>query len=204
MFTRRHTAAGTDVRLGVGVAAIEGATGSSGDILTDGTRLPADLVVVGVGTVPETAWLADSGLDVRDGVVCDEHLAAVGAEGVYAVGDIARWQHPRYGEDVRVEHWTNAVETARWSRRTCGRADGLRRGAVRLVRPARRAAADLRPGAAAGRGAVRLRRARRRVRRRHRGDGRLRAVVGFGATKQLMPYRKLLVAGAAWDEALAL
>ena len=111
-FTRRHAAAGIDVRLGAGVAAIEGTDRVEGVRLVDGTLLQADVVVLGLGTEPETAWLRGSGLDLRDGVVCDEHLAARGASGVWAVGDVARWRHPRYGEDVRVEHWTNAVECA--------------------------------------------------------------------------------------------
>ena len=209
VFTRRHIAAGVDVRLGAGVAAIEGSVIEGADrvegvVLTDGTRLPADLVVLGLGTVPETAWLADSGLDLRDGVVCDEHLAAVGAEGVFAVGDIARWRHPRYGEDVRVEHWTNAVETAAvvaanltgeptvhdalpyvWTDQLGARLQVF--GQVRPQDEVRVVFGDLEGSFVAISG----------------GDGLLRSVLGFGAIKQLMPYRKLLVAGAGWDEALA-
>jgi 3-phenylpropionate/trans-cinnamate dioxygenase ferredoxin reductase subunit len=204
VFTRRHIAAGVDVRLGAGVTAIEGGDRVEGVVLTDGTRLPADLVVLGLGTVPETAWLADSGLDLRDGVVCDEHLAAVGAEGVFAVGDIARWRHPRYGEDVRVEHWTNAVETAAvvaanltgeptvhdalpyvWTDQLGARLQVF--GQVRPQDELRVVFGDLEGSFVAISG----------------GDGLLRSVMGFGAIKQLMPYRKLLVAGAAWDEALA-
>ena len=68
--------------------------------------LEADVVVVGIGATPETGWLDGSGLDVEDGVVCDEALVA--APGVWAVGDVARWRH---GDDLlRVEHWTNATE----------------------------------------------------------------------------------------------
>lgn len=76
-----------------------------------GETLPADLVVVGIGVVPATDWLAGSGLTIDDGVVCDQHLAAVGVDDVWAVGDIARWPHPRDG-NVRLEHWTSATETA--------------------------------------------------------------------------------------------
>jgi 3-phenylpropionate/trans-cinnamate dioxygenase ferredoxin reductase subunit len=112
IFTRRHAAAGVDLRMGVGVAAVEGAERVESVLLNDGSSLPADVVALGLGTVPETRLLAGVGLDVRDGVVCDSRLAAVGVEGVHAVGDVARWRHPHYGEDVRVEHWTNAVETA--------------------------------------------------------------------------------------------
>jgi NADPH-dependent 2,4-dienoyl-CoA reductase/sulfur reductase-like enzyme len=84
----------------------------SGVVLDDGRTLPADLVVVGVGVVPETAWLEDSGLKLDNGVVCDERLRASGNDNIRAVGDVARWYHPLIGRAVRVEHWTNAAESA--------------------------------------------------------------------------------------------
>jgi 3-phenylpropionate/trans-cinnamate dioxygenase ferredoxin reductase subunit len=172
--------------------------------LTDGTRLPADVVVLGLGSVPETGWLTGSGLDLRDGVVCDEHLAAGGADGVYAVGDVARWRHLRYGEDVRVEHWTNAGESAAvvaanltgtvttheavpyvWTEQLGARVQVF--GRVRPQDELRVVHGDLDGDFVALAG----------------GDGLLQAAVGFGAVRQLMPYRKLLAAGAGWDEALA-
>ncbi len=202
--TRRHTEAGVDLRLGTAVAGVEGADRVEGVRLVDGTLLPADVVVLGVGTVPETGWLADSGLELRDGVVCDEHLAAVGAEGVYAVGDVARWRAPRSGEDVRVEHWTNAVECAGvvaanltgtptvhdpvpyvWTDQLGGKLQVF--GRVRPQDELRVVHGDLDGSFVAVSG----------------GDGRLQAVIGFAAVKQLLPYRKLLLAGATWDEALA-
>lgn len=76
----------------------------------------ADVVLVGIGVVPATAWLDDSGLVLDDGVVCDETLLARtadggNADGVYAAGDLLRWPNPTYGgEAMRVEHWTNAAE----------------------------------------------------------------------------------------------
>jgi NADPH-dependent 2,4-dienoyl-CoA reductase/sulfur reductase-like enzyme len=79
-------------------------------VLSDGSRVAADLVVVGIGVAPETGWLEGSGLVIRDGVVCDETCAA--APGVVAAGDVARWWNPRFGEEMRTEHWTNAVEQA--------------------------------------------------------------------------------------------
>ena len=71
------------------------------------TQLDADVVVVGIGVAPETDWLADSGLAIDNGVVCDASLQA--APGIWAVGDVARWTNPD-GSTVRVEHWTNATE----------------------------------------------------------------------------------------------
>jgi 3-phenylpropionate/trans-cinnamate dioxygenase ferredoxin reductase subunit len=77
--------------------------------LDDGTLVEADLLVLGLGAMPNTQWLAGSGLKISDGVVCDPTMRA--AEGIYAVGDVARWQHPLYGS-IRSEHWTTAGEHA--------------------------------------------------------------------------------------------
>jgi NADPH-dependent 2,4-dienoyl-CoA reductase/sulfur reductase-like enzyme len=104
-----HSDHGVDVRCGVRVEGFEGAGRVEAVRLADGGRLPADVVVVGIGVAPETGWLAGSGLAVADGVVCDETLAA-SAPGVVAAGDVARWTNPLFGESMRVEHWTNAVE----------------------------------------------------------------------------------------------
>ncbi len=106
-----HRDHGVDVRLGVGVQAIEGAGRVERVRLDDGSALAADLVVVGIGVVPEVGWLEGSGLRLRDGVVCDASCAA-GPPEVVAAGDVARWHNPRFGEEMRVEHWTHAVEQA--------------------------------------------------------------------------------------------
>ncbi|MEV0972346.1 NAD(P)/FAD-dependent oxidoreductase [Microtetraspora glauca] len=104
-----HTRAGTDLRCGVGVEAVEGEGTVERVRLTDGTVLAADLVVAGIGAVPATGWLAGSGLTLDDGVVCDETLFT-GAPGVYAAGDVARWHNPMFGRHMRLEHWTSAAE----------------------------------------------------------------------------------------------
>jgi len=80
--------------------------------LADGRALEAGTVVAGVGCVPNTEWLADSGLPLDDGVHTDDRCAVRGADGVYAIGDVARWHDPAGGVTRRVEHWTNAVEQA--------------------------------------------------------------------------------------------
>lgn len=103
-----HTRAGADLRCGVGVVALHGSTAVTGVELADGTLLPADLVVVGVGAEPATGWLATSGLHLDDGVVCDPTLKA--AEGVWAAGDLARYPHPLAVGTHRLEHWTAAAE----------------------------------------------------------------------------------------------
>src|SRR5215469_17665226 len=104
-----HRDHGVDVRCGVGVAGFEGKGQVDGVRLSDGSLVPAEVVVVGVGVVPETAWLEGSGLRLSDGILCDAACATL-AEGVVAAGDIARWAHPGYEQPIRLEHWTNAVE----------------------------------------------------------------------------------------------
>jgi len=104
-----HRDHGVDLRLGVGVAAIEGDGRVERVRLDDGTLVEADVVVVGVGVVPVTEWLAGSGLTLDNGIVCDETLLA--APGIVAAGDVARWPNPMFdGELMRLEHWTNAAE----------------------------------------------------------------------------------------------
>jgi NADPH-dependent 2,4-dienoyl-CoA reductase/sulfur reductase-like enzyme len=111
-----HEAAGADLRCGVGVVGVDAVTDDvSGVRLSDGSVLPADLVVVGIGVAPNTAWLNGSGVPLhgRDGgVVCDERLWT-GVPGVYAAGDVAHWPNPLFdGELMRLEHWSSAAEQA--------------------------------------------------------------------------------------------
>lgn len=89
---------------------VEVARRVGGVLLADGTALPADLVVVAIGAVPTTDWLAGSGLTIDDGVVCDSTLRA--AAGIFAVGDVARWWEPRSGRLMRIEHRTHATDSA--------------------------------------------------------------------------------------------
>lgn len=106
---RRH---GVRSLFGVGVEAIKGDRGDLSLELTDGTLLTAATVVVGIGAQPNDEWLASSGLIVDDGLVCDQYCRARDAANIYAVGDVARWFHPGRGADMRIEHWTNAVDQA--------------------------------------------------------------------------------------------
>jgi 3-phenylpropionate/trans-cinnamate dioxygenase ferredoxin reductase subunit len=78
-----------------------------GVVLDNGRELPADLVLVAIGSVPAVDWLSGSGLTLDNGIVCDEFCEA--APGVVAAGDVACWPHPRYGY-LRVEHRLNATE----------------------------------------------------------------------------------------------
>jgi NADPH-dependent 2,4-dienoyl-CoA reductase/sulfur reductase-like enzyme len=106
-----HTERGVDLRPGVGVDGLVEAGGRvSGVRLATGEVLPADAVVVSIGSTPATEWLAGSGLRVENGVVCDAHCRA--AEGIWAVGDVARWHHRGLGRSLRLENRTNATEQA--------------------------------------------------------------------------------------------
>ena len=79
--------------------------------LTGGERVAADVVVVGLGALPNTEWLAGSGLHADPGLACDATLTATGDPDILGAGDIVSWPHPLAdGEDVRIEHWTVAAE----------------------------------------------------------------------------------------------
>jgi phthalate 3,4-dioxygenase ferredoxin reductase subunit len=112
LFGLLHERHGVATRFGVGVTGIDRTEGALRVRLADGSTLPAAAVVVGIGAVPNDGWLASSGLRIDDGVVCDRYGRAVDAPRIHAVGDVARWFHPRHDALVRVEHWTNAVEQA--------------------------------------------------------------------------------------------
>jgi len=103
-----HADHGVEVRTGVTVTGIYGEPRVAGVALSDGSRVDADVVVVGIGVVPNTEWLESSGLPLDNGVVCNGSGEA--APGVYAAGDVARMANVWYGEAPRIEHWTNAVE----------------------------------------------------------------------------------------------
>ncbi|GAB3075090.1 NAD(P)/FAD-dependent oxidoreductase [Nocardioides zeae] len=104
-----HERNGTTLRCGTGVRSLEGSGSVERVVLEDGSSIPADLVVVGIGVVPTVDWLQGSGLRLEDGIVCDERLWT-GVPGVYAAGDVARWHNPTLQEVQRMENWTAAAE----------------------------------------------------------------------------------------------
>ncbi|MGA5763275.1 NAD(P)/FAD-dependent oxidoreductase [Nonomuraea bangladeshensis] len=111
LLTRTHAARGVRLRLGVAVESLEGERGRvTGVRLATGETLPADVVVVAIGSRPATGWLDGSGLALGDGVECDSRCRA--AEGVYAVGDLASFHHEGLGRRLRLENRTNATEQA--------------------------------------------------------------------------------------------
>jgi 3-phenylpropionate/trans-cinnamate dioxygenase ferredoxin reductase subunit len=199
--------AGVTLRTGVGVARIC----ESGERLlvelTDGTSLPADSAVVGIGSVPATEWLQDSGLSVANGVGADERLLA--APNIAVAGDVANWHYPTLGRQVRVEHWTHA-------------ADSAVRAAHNLVVGSAAAAAydpvlffwsdqyDSRiqvlghPGAGDDVTLVRGSAAEGEVLALYHRDGLLSAVFGINQPRQVMAFRALLANRVSFVDALAL
>lgn len=114
----RHERRGVRFALGTGVTGFEGSGRVTGVVLSDGTVLPADVVVESVGSVANTEWLDGNGLDLGDGVLTDEHLRAGGRPDVVAVGDVARFPNARYdGVPRRVEHWCIPTDTAKHAAR---------------------------------------------------------------------------------------
>ncbi|MBL0886543.1 NAD(P)/FAD-dependent oxidoreductase [Myceligenerans indicum] len=104
-----HAEHGVGLRLGTGVSGLVAESGRvSGVRLETGQELPADVVVVAIGGVPATDWLAGSGLTCENGVVCDDRCRA--ADGIWAVGDVARWHHRGLDAPLRLENRTNATQ----------------------------------------------------------------------------------------------
>jgi 3-phenylpropionate/trans-cinnamate dioxygenase ferredoxin reductase component len=97
---------GVHVRTRTTAERLEGGDAVEAVVLPGGTRLHADLVVIGVGARPDTELAERAGLAVHDGILVDQQLGA--AEGVWAAGDVANAEHPRFGR-VRIEHWAEAL-----------------------------------------------------------------------------------------------
>jgi NADPH-dependent 2,4-dienoyl-CoA reductase/sulfur reductase-like enzyme len=110
MIAATHRDHGVDLRTGVTVTDVGGESRVAGVVLSDGSWIEADVVVVGIGVTPNTEWLEGSGLTLDNGVVCNGSGEA--APDVYAAGDVARVANRWHRDSPRIEHWTNAVEQA--------------------------------------------------------------------------------------------
>jgi NADPH-dependent 2,4-dienoyl-CoA reductase/sulfur reductase-like enzyme len=203
-----HRDHGVDVRLGVGVVLIEGGDEVQRVRLTDGSVLDVDFVVVGIGVLPNTEWLDGSGLEIDNGVVCDETMLA--APCVVAAGDVARWPSRRFGELMRVEHWDNAIEMGAHAARTLlasfARQPGQPFDPVpwfwsdqydRKVQLAGRASAGDEVVVVSG--SVE----ERRFVAFYGRAGRIVGVLGMNQPAKVMRWRSLVEEGAPWAEALA-
>ena len=199
-----HADHGVDLRLGVGVDSITGGDRVEQVVLSDGTRLDADVVVVGVGVIPNTEWLEGSGLQVDNGVVCDETCLA--APGVVAAGDVARWPNPLFGQSMRVEHWDNAIEQGMAAARRLLAGEAAEPFAPvpwfwsdqydRKIQLAGRSGPDDEVFVVTGS------LEERRFAAIYGRAGRVVAVLGFNRPRHVMQYRRLIARGASWDEAL--
>jgi NADPH-dependent 2,4-dienoyl-CoA reductase/sulfur reductase-like enzyme len=195
-----------DLRVGVGVAALRGEERVEAVELADGTAVDAQVVVVGIGVVPNTEWLDGSGLTVDDGVVCDETCLA--APGIVAAGDVARWPNRRFGTDMRVEHWDNALDQgAAAARRLLAGPDGGEPYAPvpwfwsdqydRKIQLAGRPGPD--DEVRVVQGSV----AERRFLALYGRAGRLVGVLGMNRPRHVMQIRMRMQEGIGWDDALA-
>ena len=122
-YERVHREAGVEIRTSAVVSSV--VTDESGDAVTaivcsDGSTTPADVVVVGIGLLPNTELAERSGLEVKDGIVVDE-LTRTADPDVLAIGDCTRHPNVMYGRHVRLESVPNALEQARTAAATlCG------------------------------------------------------------------------------------
>ena len=109
----RHLASGIDLRCATTVVSVTSHNDRAVSVLlSDGSEVDIDGIVVGLGVQPNCEWLASSGVRLGDGVLCDE-VGRTSQERIFAVGDVACWVKGPGGEPRRVEHWTSATEQAR-------------------------------------------------------------------------------------------
>lgn len=111
-----HRDAGVEVRTGQTVTGVAPRTGGGVWLRTPDGSFPCDVLVIGVGTVPNAELAATAGLPTDGGIAVDEYFAA--APGVYAAGDVAAQYLPRYGQRVRVEHHDTAARHGRAAARS--------------------------------------------------------------------------------------
>jgi NADPH-dependent 2,4-dienoyl-CoA reductase/sulfur reductase-like enzyme len=109
---RLHERNGVEVRCGVALREISADRHGFTVHVGDGPPLSADVVLAGVGAAPQTGWLDGSGIAVANGIRCSSDLRT-SLPDVVAAGDVVQWRNGLFGEEMRVEHWTNAVEQGR-------------------------------------------------------------------------------------------
>lgn len=124
-FHRIHQAEGVQVRTGAAVVALEGAGRVSAVRLADGEEIAADVVIVGIGVLPNVELAQEAGLTVQDGVVIDA-ASRTDDPDIVAAGDCASYHDPRYGRRVRLEAVSSAGEQAKVAAATmCGRSEEI-------------------------------------------------------------------------------
>jgi NADPH-dependent 2,4-dienoyl-CoA reductase/sulfur reductase-like enzyme len=202
-----HRDEGVDLRTGVQIDHLVAGEDDEvrGVALADGTIVDADVVVVGIGVVPETSWLEGSALKIENGVVCDPTCLA--APGIVAAGDVARWPNPLFdGALTRLEHWTNATEQGvHVAHRLLGNdapfapvpfvwSDQYDRKIQAVGMVSADATVHVAHGTLEERQFVAM----------FGKEGRIVGALGFNRPRFVMQYRRLIAERASWEDALAL
>jgi 3-phenylpropionate/trans-cinnamate dioxygenase ferredoxin reductase component len=108
IFDELHRSQGVDLRYRTTATELTGNhAAATGVLLSDGTRIETDMIIVGIGADPRTELAAAAGLKIDNGILVDEHLRTSDPD-IFAAGDIAHTYNPRLGRHIRVEHWANA------------------------------------------------------------------------------------------------
>lgn len=199
-----HIDAGVRLLCGTAVEGFDGAERVERVRLSDGRKIDADVVVVGIGVRPVTDWLVGSGVAVADGVLCDARCAT-SVPGVFAAGDVARWFNPLFERAMRIEHWTNASAQGTFVARAIldgpqsgdyspvpfvwSEQHGIKIEIVGLPQPDDRV--RLVEGTLAERRFVAL----------YERDEKLTGAVALNASRSLLKYRRLLAAGGSRADA---
>jgi len=203
-----HRDHGVELHLGVGVERLEGDGHVERVVLADGQVLDAEVVVVGIGVIPNTEWLEGSGVELADGVVCDETTLV--APGVVACGDVARWPNRLYDEVMRVEHWEHALDMAAHAARRLLAQDRGEPGEAfapvpffwsdqydRKIQLAGRVRPDDEVAVVAGS------LDERRFCALYGRDGRVVGALTMNMPAKVIRYRRQIAEGLGWDDALA-
>ena len=201
-----HRDHGVEVITGLAVESFQGTERVEKVILENGTEIEADLVIVGIGVRPNTEWLEGSGLTLDNGVLCDETCEA--APGIVAAGDVARWPNKLFNENMRVEHWDNAVEQGVFAARRL--LAGVSNQESYTPTPWFWTDQFDRKIQLAGRtrstddikvvtGSIE----ERRFATAYGREGKLVGILGFNRPRHVMQYKQLITDGASWDDALA-
>ena len=201
-----HRDHGVEVITGVGVDTLRGDSRVEQVVLADGTEIDADIVVIGIGVIPNTEWLEGSGLEIDNGVVCDETCLA--APNVVAAGDVARWPNKLFGEMMRVEHWDNAVEQGMYAARRLLAGDNPPEPYTptpwfwtdqfdRKIQLAGRTRPDDEIKIITG--SIE----ERRFATLYGREERLVGILGFNRPRHVMQYKQMIADGVSWSDAIA-
>ena len=200
-----HRDNGVEVITGTPVESFKGDDRVEKVVLANGTEIDADVVIVGIGVRPNTEWLGNSGLTIDNGIVCDETCRA--APGIVAAGDVARWPNKLFGEQMRVEHWDNAVEQGVYAARRLLAGENE----IEPYAPTPWFWTDQfdRKIQLAGRtrptdevkivtGSIE----ERRFAAAYGREGKLVGILGFNRPRHVMQYKQMITEGVSWEDAL--